>query len=501
MNHFALFANLQQRPVLLVGAGHVAERKAQALLRAGALVRVVAMQLSETFQTWVAQGQVEYVAKRFNPELLKSVFLVVAATDDQDLNRQVYEAAQEQAKLCNVVDNPALCSYIVPAIIDRAPLQIAISSGGQAPVLARLWREKLEALIPQHSGRVASLAGQWRSKVKQSLSSLTERRRFWEGLFSGPFASLVERGQEKVAADYLEQALENHQSLNKGEVILVGAGPGDAGLLSLKALQAIQAADVVLYDALVSAQILDLVRRDADKVCVGKRAGAHQVIQERTNQLMIELARQGKRVVRLKGGDPFVFGRGGEEAQELVQAGIAYQVIPAVTAALGATAYAGIPLTHRDYAQTAMFITGHSRQEQDALEWPTLARAKQTLVIYMGSLKSAYIQEQLIAHGRAADTPVAIISNGTCAHQEVRIGQLKDLAQLAHEAPKPALMVIGEVVQLHQQLAWFTGSQSTHDLATSKSADNRLVKDLTLDLAAVDASAAEENKVPLSRAA
>lgn len=458
MNHFALFADLQQRPVLLVGAGHVAERKAQALLRAGAQVCVVAAQLSVMFQDWLKQGVVIHVATQFQPEQLAGKFLVVAATDDEVLNRQVFEAAQAQAKLCNVVDNPALCSYIVPAVIDRAPLQIAISSGGQAPVLARLWREKIEALLPQHMGRVASLAGQWRTKVKQSLATLTERRRFWEGLFTGTFADLVERGDEKGAADFLLESLSAHTPLQKGEVILVGAGPGDAGLLSLKALQAMQAADVVLYDALVSDAVLDLVRRDADKICVGKRAGAHQVIQERTNQLMIELASQGKRVVRLKGGDPFVFGRGGEEAQELVQAGIAYKVIPAVTAALGATAYAGIPLTHRDYAQTALFITGHGQRDEDELEWPTLARSKQTLVIYMGSLKSAHIQEQLIAHGRAEDTPVAIISNGTCEDQEIRIGRLNQLADLALDAPKPALMVIGEVVQLHHQLDWFKGA-------------------------------------------
>lgn len=457
MSYFALFADLQQRPVLLVGAGHVAERKAQALLKAGALVHIVAAELSDCFQNWLEQGVVTFVAKQFKPEQLQSMFLVVAATDDEQLNQRVYTAAQEQAKFCNVVDNPALCSYIVPAVIDRAPLQIAISSGGKAPVLARLWRERIEALVPQHLGRVATLAGQWRTQVKQSLGSLTERRRFWEGLFSGTFASLVERGDEKAAADFLQAALRSHTPLQKGEVILVGAGPGDAGLLSLKALQAMQAADVVLYDALVSDAILELVRRDADKICVGKRAGAHQVIQERTNQLMIELASQGKRVVRLKGGDPFVFGRGGEEAQELVQAGIAYKVIPAVTAALGATAYAGIPLTHRDYAQSVMFITGHRREDEGALNWSALACVNQTVVIYMGSLKSAQIQAQLIAHGRAAQTPVAVISNGTCEHQEVRIGRLDQLVDLASQAPKPALIVVGEVVQLHHQLAWFAG--------------------------------------------
>lgn len=455
MNHFALFANLDLLPVLLIGAGHVAERKAQALLKAGAQVRVVAPHLSPPFENWVRQGQVQHIATQFEPSQVKTVFLVVAATDDAQLNRAVYEAAQAQTTLCNVVDNLALCSFIMPAVIDRTPLQVAISSGGQAPVLARLWREKLEAFLPQHLGRMAHLAGQWRSKVKQTLVSLTERRRFWENLFSSDFASHIERGNTQAATDVLQAQLHAHQPSIKGEVILVGAGPGDAGLLSLKALQEIQAADVVLYDALVSSEVIELVRRDADKICVGKRAGAHQVIQEQTNQLMIELANEGKRVVRLKGGDPFVFGRGGEEAQALVQAGIPFKVVPAVTAALGATAYAGIPLTHRDYAQTATFITGHCRAEVDGLDWTTLARAKQTLVIYMGTLKAQEIQDYLMSHGRAAQTPVAVISNGTCTNQEVRVGRLDSLAQLAQDAPKPALIVIGEVVQLHHQLAWY----------------------------------------------
>lgn len=246
----------------------------------------------------------------------------------------------------------------------------------------------------------------------------------------------------------------------QGEVALVGAGPGDAGLLTVHALQAMQAADVVLYDALVSDEIRALIRKDADKICVGKRAGLHQVQQEETNRLLVRYAQQGKRVVRLKGGDPFVFGRGGEEAQELAQAGIPFRIIPGITAALGATAYAGIPLTHRDCAQTALFITGHCRTDGQDLHWQTLARGRQTLVVYMGTIKAAEIAGQLIAHGRAADTPAAVISNGTLARQSVQTGLLRDLPAMAAVAPRPALMVIGEVVALRDELKWFADHQA-----------------------------------------
>lgn len=456
---FALFANLQERPVLLVGAGSVAERKASALLKAGARVQVVAREMSEQFLSWQREKKIEYLGRHFYPEQLLSVYLAVAATNDEALNQRVFAAAEAQAKFCNVVDSPRQCSYITPAVIDRNPLQIAISSGGTAPVLTRLWREKIERLLPQHIGKVASYVEKWREEVRQKINPLATRRYFWEAIFLGPLSGVIEVGDEERADEIMRQSIlaaqQRHRRRQCGEVVLVGAGPGDASLLTLKALQEMQAADVVLYDALVSDEVLELVRRDAERINVGKRAGAHQVIQEHTNQLMVALAKEGKRVVRLKGGDPFVFGRGGEEAQVLAAAGIPFRVVPGISAALGATAYAGIPLTHRELAHSALLISGQGAESKDSPHWDALAKTQQTLVIYMGTLKAETIQAQLIKRGRAANTPVAIISNGTMVKQVVSTGTLAELADLAQKAPRPALMVIGEVVKLHQQIAWF----------------------------------------------
>ncbi|BAK12409.1 siroheme synthase CysG [Pantoea ananatis AJ13355] len=318
-------------------------------------------------------------------------------------------------------------------------------------------REKLETLLPSHLGQMAELAGQWRDKVKARFSRMSDRRRYWERIFNGRFASQMATGDVTAAKQTLDSEL-GDQPPRQGEIILVGAGPGDSGLLTLRGLQVMQLADVVLYDHLVSDEVLDLVRRDADRICVGKRASAHLLPQDEINQLMVQLAQKGKRVVRLKGGDPFIFGRGGEELQAAAQAGIPFQVVPGVTAAAGATAYAGIPLTHRDYAQSVLFITGHCRPDGDDIDWPSLARARQTLAIYMGAVKAAHISQQLILHGRAASTPVAVIGRGTRPDQQVLTGTLEHLETLAASAPSPALLVIGEVVNLHGQLAWFQHS-------------------------------------------
>ncbi|RYC40898.1 siroheme synthase CysG [Pectobacterium zantedeschiae] len=461
MNYLPIFADLRQRPVLVVGGGEVATRKIDLLQRAGAEVKIVAQALAEPLAAQHQAGQVEWLAQSFTPELLSGVFLVIAATDDAELNAAVFEAANQRYLLVNVVDDQPKCSFIFPSIVDRSPLVVAISSGGQAPVLARLLREKLESLLPTSLGTMAEIAGSWRDRIKTRLHSMSARRRFWERLFVGRFASLVSAGQLDLAEDELQQQLVNQQdeqqrpAAARGEVALVGAGPGDAGLLTLRGLQVMQQADVVLYDHLVSAEVLDLVRRDAERICVGKRASTHSLPQDEINQLLVKLAQEGKRVVRLKGGDPFIFGRGGEELQAVAQAGITFQVVPGVTAAAGVTAYAGIPLTHRDYAQSVLFITGHCRPDGDALDWSTLARGRQTLAIYMGTMKAAEISQQLIAHGRSAQTPVAVISRGTRHDQQVQIGTLQELEHLARQAPTPALLVIGEVVDLHHQIAWF----------------------------------------------
>ena len=461
MDYLPLFAELRNRPVLVVGGGDIAARKISLLHRAGAKVYVVARKLCEELATLHQQQQLIWLATEFEESQLDAVFLVIAATNDNALNQRVYNAAEQRQKLVNVVDDQARCSFIFPSIVDRSPLVVAISSGGKAPVLARFWREKLESLLPASLGEVARIAGEWRDRVKQHLPDVTQRRYYWERLFGGRFTALVAAGRQQEAEKIAEQELHQH-STPKGEIYLVGAGPGDPGLLTLRGLQVLQLADVVLYDYLVSDEILDLTRRDAERICVGKRAGAHLVIQEETNRLLVRLAQEGKRVVRLKGGDPFIFGRGGEELQVAAEAGIPFQVIPGITAASGATAYAGIPLTHRDHSQSVLFITGHC-QPGSELDWPSLARARQTLAIYMGAMNAETISRELIAHGREPQTPVAIISRGTRADQQVSKGTLAGLGELAQQAPSPALLVIGEVVLLQDQLAWFQTSSSQVD--------------------------------------
>lgn len=454
MDYLPIFVDLKHRPVLVVGGGEVAARKIGLLLSAGADVYVVAESLADEVSQLHQKQSIHWLAKTFDVAQLDDIFLVIAATNNSTLNAQVFQAANQRRRLVNVVDDPIRCSFIFPSIVDRSPLVVAISSAGKAPVLARLLREKLEALLPASLGTVAEIAGSWRGRVKQRLKTMSERRRFWERIFNGRFAALVAANQIDNAQTELEQQLVHNEG-QTGDVTLVGAGPGDAGLLTLRALQALQQADVVLYDSLVTDEILVLARRDAEQICVGKRAGAHSVAQEETNQLLVTLAQQGKRVVRLKGGDPFIFGRGGEELEVLADAGIAFQVVPGITAAAGATAYAGIPLTHRDYSQSVTFITGHCRPESDGLNWSQLAQGHQTLAIYMGAVKASDIQQQLITHGRAPSTPIAVIGRGTRADQQVLTGTLLQLEELAKQAPSPALLIIGEVAALHQRLHWF----------------------------------------------
>ncbi len=466
VEYLPLFAQLKHRPVLVVGGGEVALRKIALLRRAGACVSVVAKKLHPELAALEQEGALRWLAQTFEPAQLDAVFLVIAATSDAALNRRVFDEANARQRLVNVVDDQPLCSFIFPSIVDRSPLIVAISSSGNAPVLARLLREKIESLLPASLGRMAEVAGGFRDRIKARIPTTDGRRRFWEKAFRGRFASLMAAGDTRAAEAVLEAELDAPQG-PQGEIILVGAGPGDAGLLTLRGLQVMQQADVVLYDHLVSDGVLDLVRRDADRICVGKRAGAHAVAQHETNQMLIDFAREGKTVVRLKGGDPFIFGRGGEELEAAKAAGVPFQVVPGVTAASGATAYAGIPLTHRDYAQSAVFVTGHYKPDSEPFDWALLAKSRQTLAIYMGTMKAAEISQQLIAHGRDAKTPVAVISRGTREDQRVLTGTLDTLNILAKDAPMPALLVVGEVVQLHQQLAWFQHSTDAENPRSS----------------------------------
>lgn len=460
MDYLPLFAAVKDRPVLVIGGGEIAARKIAFLRRAGAHVQVVAQRLEPQLQQLADAQSLHWLATEFDESQLDAVFLVIAATNDSALNRRVFDAANARHRLVNVVDDQPLCSFIFPSIVDRSPLLVAISSGGNAPVLARLLREKIEALLPGNLGRMAEVAGRWRTRIKAFRRTTDERRRFWETAFRGRFASLMAAGDEPAAEKALEAELAQPGS-GGGEIILVGAGPGDAGLLTLRGLQVIQQADVVFYDHLVSDAVLELVRRDAEKICVGKRAGSHAVAQHDTNRMLVDAAREGKTVVRLKGGDPFIFGRGGEELQAAAVAGIPFQVVPGVTAASGATAYAGIPLTHRDFAQSVTFVTGHYKADSALFDWSQLAQSRQTLAIYMGTMKAAEISEQLITHGRDKTTPVAVISRGTRVDQHVATGTLEQLEELAKAAPMPALLVVGEVVGLHRELAWFRHTTAT----------------------------------------
>ncbi len=455
MDHLPIFCQLRDRDCLLVGGGDVAERKARLLLDAGARLTVNALDFVPQFQVWADSNMLTLVQGEFNPALLDNCWLAIAATDNEAVNQQVSRSAEERRIFCNVVDAPQQASFIMPSIIDRSPLMVAVSSGGTSPVLARLLREKLESVLPLHLGQLAHYAGQLRSRVKKQFATVGERRRFWEKLFvNDRLAQSLANEDRQAVADATEQLL-NEPLDHRGEVVLVGAGPGDAGLLTLKGLQQIQQADVVVYDRLVSDDIMNLVRRDADRVFVGKRSGYHCVPQEEINQILLREAQSGKRVVRLKGGDPFIFGRGGEELETLCHAGIPFSVVPGITAASGCSAYSGIPLTHRDFAQGVRLVTGHLKTGGE-LDWENLAVEKQTLVFYMGLNQAPAIREKLIAYGMAADMPAAIVENGTAITQKVVTGTLEQLDILAKQMASPALIIVGRVVGLRGKLNWFS---------------------------------------------
>ncbi|MCX4198162.1 siroheme synthase CysG [Methylobacterium organophilum] len=410
----------------------------------------------------VEAGDGECLDRGYDPQDLQGCVLAIAATDDEPLNAAVSQHANALGMPVNVVDSPQLCSVIFPAIVDRSPLVIAVSSGGDAPVLARLIRARIETWIPAAYGQLAGLAKQFRAQVKAKFANVQQRRVFWEETFQGPIAEQALAGCSAEAERLLAEKLAGAAPRALGEVYLVGAGPGDPDLLTFRALRLMQQADVVLYDRLVAPAIIDLCRRDADRIYVGKQRSEHAVPQEQINQKLVTLAKEGKRVLRLKGGDPFIFGRGGEEIEELAAHGVPFQVVPGITAASGCAAYAGIPLTHRDHAQSVRFVTGHLKDGSCDLPWAELAAPAQTLVFYMGLVGLPVICQQLIAHGRSADTPAALVQQGTTTNQRVFTGTLETLAQrIAQEQVQaPTLLIVGEVVQLREKLAWFEGAQA-----------------------------------------
>ena len=461
MDYFPLFINLQGQPCLVIGGGEVAARKIALLSRAGARITIIAENISSSVCSLKTDHPLTLLKKRFAAEDLGDFRLVVSATDDSETNQWVSRLAQERNIPVNVVDNPALCSFIFPAIIDRSPVLAAVTSGGASPVLARLLRAKIESVVPPSYGRLAQLAEKYRAKVKQAIEQPALRRIFWENLFQGRAAELVYAGQEEAAEHFLLERLaatETNQAT--GEVYLIGAGPGAPDLLTFRALRLMQQADVIVYDRLVTPEILELARRDAERIYVGKQRDDHVLPQDSINALLADLAKAGKRVARVKGGDPFIFGRGGEEIETLMQQGIPFQVVPGITAASGCATYAGIPLTHRDHAQSCTFVTGHLKDGTVNLNWTQLAAPNQTIVIYMGLVGLEQICHALIAHGSPRDLPIALIQQGTTHHQRVITGTLETLpAQVTHEQIKaPTLIIIGTVVTLHSKLEWFKTS-------------------------------------------
>lgn len=463
MDYLPIFMNLKRTSCLVVGGGSIAARKASLLLKADADVTIVSPECCDELTKWVKEGKVAYEKREFQDSDVKNRKVIIAATDVSDVNVRVSELAHELNVPVNVVDHPELCSFIMPSIIDRSPVQIAISTGGASPVLARMIRTELEGRIPAEYGKLGSLVENYRSEVKKTFGDVEQRRDFWEHVLNGPVAEHVFAGKMDKAQAALEQAINDGKSQPKfeGEVYLVGAGPGDPDLLTFRALRLMQQADVVIYDRLVSPAIMELVRRDAELIYVGKERDNHAVPQEGINQLLVTHAKLGKRVLRLKGGDPFIFGRGGEEIDTLADEGVSFQVVPGITAAAGCSTYSGIPLTHRDYAQSVVFVTGNLKNNTVDLNWKGLAIPNQTIVFYMGLRGVNEICKQLVAHGLPASTPAALISQGTTPDHKTMIGELSTLPTIVenNEFKAPTLIIVGEVVSLHNKLKWFESEE------------------------------------------
>ncbi len=468
MRWFPLFLDIRDRKVVVVGGGQIAERKIDLFQSAGPCITIIAPTITASLHARVEAGQFTWEMRRFEVNDLEGAAVVVASTDDDAVNRAVAAAATARSIPVNVVDNLELSTGILPAIVDRSPLVIAVSTEGSAPAFARHVRARIEMAIDESFGELASFLRRVRGQIKARFADLGERRRFYATLLEGAVPDALRRRRPEDAEAAFLAALESGVS-SGGHVTLVGAGPGDPGLLTLHALRALQAADIVFYDRLVSADILSLARREAELVSVGKSAGDHSVPQERINALLVEHAAAGQRVVRLKGGDPFVFGRGGEEIETLVAHGIAYSIVPGVTAAVACGAYAGIPLTHRDHSRGVRFVTAHVKSALDAVDWPSLARESDTLAIYMGVSSIERVQQELLAHGKAADTPIAFVENGTRPEQRVLIGMLSGAIDLANRAQvrSPALLIIGAVAALATELAWFGAAPLTAEEAAS----------------------------------
>ncbi len=453
MQHFPIFLDVKGKPALVVGGNDSAARKARLLVDAGARTIVVTAAAPgesgcDELETMAARGELELARRAFTGSDLDGCALVFVAAEQRDLQIAVAETARSAGIPVNVVDNKRLCTFIMPAIVDRDPVTVAVSSAGTAPVLARSIRERIEAMLPPNLGRLARFAGRFRAAVQANFPSGTARRRFWERFFTGPLAAGILDGDEVGASERMLADVNRPDRLDsRGMVFIVGAGPGNPDLLTLRALRLMQEADVIVHDRLVPAAILGYARRDCTRIDVGKAKGAHGCGQNAINEILLREARAGRRVVRLKGGDPLIFGRGGEERDFLVAHGIPVEVVPGITAASGCAAATGIPLTHRDHAHAITLATGHGRDGEPDLDWAALARMRQTLVIYMGATVAEKVAQRLMAHGMDPGTPVAVVVNGTRPDQNVHTGRLSELGGLAAACARgaPAILVIGDV--------------------------------------------------------
>lgn len=460
MKYFPIFVDAQHIHCLVVGAGEVAARKTELLLKTPAKITIVSPWVSDTVQRLADESsQITLINRKFEDTDITHKQMIFVATDDENVNQHVHDIAHAAGILVNVVDNTPLCKFITPSIVDRSPIIIAMSSGGVAPVLLRYIRQKLESVLPANLKLLGNFSERFRDKVKQGLSSVTDRRYFWEEVLDGDIGEAVLSGNDELAEQKLDKSLIAYANGDKpaGQVYLVGAGPGDPDLLTFKALRLMQKADVVVYDRLVSPEILELVRRDAEKIYVGKAKSNHTIPQEDINELLANEALKGNRVVRLKGGDPFIFGRGGEEIETLIEHGVDFQVVPGITAATGAASYSGIPLTHRDHAQSVTFTTGHLRDNTINLNWPALVQNNQTLVFYMGLTGLPIICDKLIENGMSPDMPIALVQAATREEQKVLTGTLATITQdpETSKMKPPTLIIVGSVVELHKKLNWF----------------------------------------------
>ena len=469
MDQLPVFFNLTDRWVAVLGGGVAAARKAEVALRAGARVRVFAEQFCEEFDELTPKMHLKRVPHEPRAEDFEDCALLYCAAEDLEQNRRARMLAKAAHIPCNVVDMPELCDFTMPSIVDRSPVVIAISTAGASPILGRMIKARLETLLPASYGRVAAFVGRYRKKVGSKLENFHQRRRFWERILEGPVVDLVLAGHDgEASAEFdtqLDAAARGVEIRQQGEVYLVGAGPGDPDLLTFKALRLMQRADVVLYDRLVGNGILDLVRRDAERIYVGKLPKEHVVPQPEISRMLLRLAQQGKRVLRLKGGDPFIFGRGGEEIELLAEAGIPFQVVPGITAASGCAAYAGIPLTHRDHAQACIFVTGHSKDGRIDLDWKLLLQPRQTVAVYMGLERLTELTRAFIENGAAPSLPVALIDNGTRPNQQVLTATLDTMAEKAAKAGVrgPAILIIGSVVRLREKLDWYVPEEQARE--------------------------------------